>query len=76
MCLWEGSFIGGGGRAGIGQPCCVYRIIDLAGRVILFGIKDAIHPNTYRTREKEGRENVLNLTLQRGVQRTPSRSSM
>ena len=50
-------------------------MIDLAGRVILFGIKGTIHPNTCRTKETEGREKVLNLTPQRGrVQRTPSRS--
>ena len=41
--------------------CYTYRITrskDLAGRMVLFGIKDAAHPNKCRTREteREGRE--------------------
>ena len=36
----------------------IIRSIDLAGRMVLFGIKDIMHPSTCRTREteREGRE--------------------
>ena len=36
----------------------IIRSIDLAGRMVLFGIKDVVHPNICRTREteREGRE--------------------
>ena len=33
--------------------CRITRIIDLAGRVILYGIKDEVRHNTCRTRETE-----------------------